>query len=130
MGLISRVSSRTYRLSNVLVSKTEMGVDRKVIQPGSGACPPNGSKVQVHYVGTLTNGKEFDSSRKRGRPFEFVIGQGQVIKGWDHGVAQMQVGEKSLLTCSPDFAYGDRGFPGLIPAGSTLVFEVELLGFK
>lgn len=82
------------------------------------------------YVGTLTNGNKFDSSRDRGRPFQFKLGQGQVIRGWDEGVAQMSIGEKATLTCSPDYAYGARGFPPVIPPNSTLVFEVELLGFQ
>merc|ERR1712066_26508 len=127
MGLISRVSSRTYR--KIRASK-KMGVEIKVITPGNGQSPMPGNKVQVHYVGTLTNGNKFDSSRDRGKPFEFKLGQGQVIRGWDEGVAQMSLGEKSLLTCTPDYAYGARGFPPVIPPNSTLVFEVELLGFQ
>ncbi len=67
------------------------------------------------YVGTLTNGKKFDSSKDRGKPFKFKIGKGQVIRGWDEGVAQMSVGERAKLTCSPDYAYGDRGHPGVYP---------------
>jgi len=108
-----------------------MGVDIETIKAGDGAnFPPKGSKVQVHYTGTLTNGNKFDSSRDRGKPFEFVLGQGQVIKGWDEGVAQMSRGQRAKLTCSADYAYGSRGFPGLIPPNSTLVFDVELLGWK
>jgi len=107
-----------------------MGVTREVINAGSGASPTPGSKVSVHYVGTLLDGSKFDSSRDRGKPFQFNIGKGQVIKGWDEGVAQMQIGEKSILTCTPDYAYGARGFPPVIPPNSTLKFEVELLGFQ
>merc|ERR1739848_479287 len=108
-----------------------MPVERKVITPGKeGQKPRPGQAVQVHYVGTLTNGNKFDSSRDRGEPFVFKLGQGQVIRGWDEGVAQMDLGEKCTLTCSPDYAYGPRGFPPVIPANSTLVFEVELLGFQ
>lgn len=104
----------------------------------------------MHYVGTLTNGKKFDSSRDRGKPFTTTIGVGQVIRGWDEGtyiikaregkkskgsrchqlnlgVPKMSLGEVARLTCSPDYAYGNRGFDGLIPPNSTLVFEVELL---
>ncbi|KAK7944583.1 hypothetical protein WMY93_000311 [Mugilogobius chulae] len=105
-----------------------MGVQKDVMRPGDGRTfPKHGTKVCVHYVGTLTNGEKFDSSRDRGRPFEFVIGKGEVIKGWDEGVAQMSLGEMSRLTCTPDYAYGARGYPPVIPPNATLVFEVELL---
>uniref|UniRef100_A0AAZ1XQE5 peptidylprolyl isomerase n=1 Tax=Oreochromis aureus TaxID=47969 RepID=A0AAZ1XQE5_OREAU len=89
--------------------------------------PQKGSMVSVHYVGTLTNGKKFDSSRDRGSPFQFKLGAGEVIRGWDEGVAQMSLGQVAKLTCSPDYAYGSRGYPPIIPANSTLIFEVELL---
>jgi FKBP-type peptidyl-prolyl cis-trans isomerase len=108
-----------------------MSFEVKVLQPGNGQKPQPGNKVSVHYVGTLTNGKKFDSSRDRGKPFEFVLGKGQVIKGWDQGVAQMTIGEKAILTCPPAYAYGNQEVGGgLIPANSTLLFEVELLSFK
>jgi len=107
-----------------------MGVQVDTMKEGNGQIPKAGSRVQVHYTGTLTDGTKFDSSRDRGKPFEFVLGQGQVIKGWDEGVAQMSIGQRAKLTCSPDYAYGSRGFPGLIPANSTLIFDVELLGFQ
>jgi len=93
--------------------------------------PPPGSKVKVHYVGTLaSDGSKFDSSRDRGTEFEFVIGQGQVIKGWDVGVASMHKGEKAILTCTPAYAYGARGSPPKIPAEATLNFEVELFSWS
>ena len=82
------------------------------------------------FAGTLTNGNKFDSSRDRGKPFEFKIGQGNVIKGWDEGVAQMSKGQRAKLTCSPDYAYGARGFPPVIPANSVLIFDVELIDMK
>jgi len=105
-----------------------MGVDVEIIRPGDGKTfPKKGQTVSVHYVGTLTNGKKFDSSRDRGEPFKFKLGVGQVIRGWDEGVAQMSVGELSKLTCTPDFAYGAKGYPPVIPADSTLIFEVELI---
>ncbi|XP_037643990.1 peptidyl-prolyl cis-trans isomerase Fkbp12-like [Sebastes umbrosus] len=105
-----------------------MGVDVEIINPGDGTTyPKKGQYVNVHYVGTLTNGKQFDSSRDRGDPFKFCLGKGEVIKAWDEGVAKMSLGEKSRLTCSPDYAYGSRGFPPVIPGDSTLIFEVELL---
>jgi FK506-binding protein 1 len=106
-----------------------MGVEIETTQDGDGATfPQPGQTVTVHYTGTLTDGTKFDSSRDRGQPFEFVIGKGQVIKGWDEGVAQLSVGQRANLTCSPDYAYGDRGYPGIIPPASTLVFDVELIG--
>jgi peptidylprolyl isomerase len=97
---------------------------------GKGVSPHQGQTVVVHYTGWLTNGKKFDSSVDRGQPFEFVLGQGQVIKGWDEGVASMKVGGKRKLTIPPELGYGSRGFPGAIPPNSILVFEVELLGVK
>lgn len=108
-----------------------MGVQVEEYQPGDGATfPKQGQTVQVHYTGTLTNGKKFDSSRDRGKPFQFKIGEGQVIKGWDEGVAKMSVGSKAKLTCSPDYAYGERGYPGVIPPSATLIFDVELIGIN
>ncbi|XP_040911807.1 peptidyl-prolyl cis-trans isomerase FKBP1A-like [Toxotes jaculatrix] len=105
-----------------------MGVQVDTIRPGDGATfPQRGRTVTVHYVGTLTNGKKFDSSRDRGEPFQFKLGAGEVIRGWDEGVAQMSLGQVARLTCTPDFAYGSRGYPPIIPANATLVFEVELL---
>ncbi|CAI5640767.1 FK506-binding protein 1-like [Oreochromis aureus] len=105
-----------------------MGVDVETLRPGDGKTfPQKGSMVSVHYVGTLTNGKKFDSSRDRGSPFQFKLGAGEVIRGWDEGVAQMSLGQVAKLTCSPDYAYGSRGYPPIIPANSTLIFEVELL---
>ncbi|KAM4557188.1 peptidyl-prolyl cis-trans isomerase FKBP1A-like [Fundulus diaphanus] len=105
-----------------------MGVEVETIRPGDGKTfPLRGKTVSVHYVGTLTNGKKFDSSRDRGEPFMFKLGAGEVIRGWDEGVAQMSLGQLAKLTCSPDYAYGSKGYPPIIPANSTLVFEVELL---
>jgi FKBP-type peptidyl-prolyl cis-trans isomerase len=98
------------------------------LRPGTGAECKAGDNVTVHYVGTLTNGEKFDSSRDRGKGFSFQLGAGRVIKGWDQGVAGMRIGQMRKLTIPPDLAYGDRGFPPVIPPGSTLVFEVELLG--
>jgi FKBP-type peptidyl-prolyl cis-trans isomerase len=94
---------------------------------GTGVEAVTGKQVTVHYVGTLTDGSKFDSSRDRGKGFSFRLGGGQVIKGWDQGVAGMKVGGLRRLTIPSDLAYGDRGFPPVIPPRATLVFEVELL---
>ena len=94
---------------------------------GKGEAAKAGDKVKVHYTGTLTNGTEFDSSRTRNQPFEFVLGQGRVIKGWDQGVAGMKVGGKRKLTIPPSLGYGARGAGGKIPPNSTLLFDVELV---
>jgi FKBP-type peptidyl-prolyl cis-trans isomerase FkpA len=94
---------------------------------GNGPTPKKGDTVSVHYTGWLTNGVKFDSSVDRKEPFEFVLGTGQVIAGWDKGVATMQTGDKVKLTIPPELAYGASGYPGAIPPNATLIFEVELL---
>ncbi|PYV03363.1 MAG: peptidylprolyl isomerase [Acidobacteria bacterium] len=93
---------------------------------GKGPAPKDGDTVLVHYTGRFTNGKIFDTSRGK-QPFQFVLGQGQVIKGWDEGVASMHVGGKRKLIVPPALAYGTQGYPNVIPPNSTLVFQVELL---
>ena len=97
------------------------------IQVGSGPAAKAGDHVSVHYTGTLTDGTKFDSSVDRGQPFDFPLGGGRVIKGWDVGVAGMQVGGKRKLTIPPDEGYGTRGAGGVIPPNATLIFDVELL---
>jgi FKBP-type peptidyl-prolyl cis-trans isomerase len=97
---------------------------------GTGASPAPGQIAVVHYTGWLTDGKKFDSSVDRGQPFQFPLGQGRVIRGWDEGVATMKVGGKRKLTIPPDLGYGAHGAGGDIPPNATLVFEVELLAIK
>jgi FKBP-type peptidyl-prolyl cis-trans isomerase len=107
--------------------KTSSGLEMEDVKQGAGATAVAGKTVTVHYVGTLTNGNKFDSSRDRGEGFSFLLGAGQVIRGWDEGVAGMQVGGVRKLTIPPALGYGARGFPPVIPPNSTLQFEVELL---
>ena len=97
---------------------------------GTGAEATSGKTVSVHYTGWLTDGKKFDSSKDRGKTFDFRLGAGQVIRGWDEGFAGMKVGGKRKLTIPPEMGYGKQGASGVIPPNATLVFEVELLGVK
>ena len=108
-----------------------MGVEIEELKAGDGrSIPQKGQKVTVHYDGYLTTGQKFDSSRDRGTPFEFKLGVGEVIRGWDEGVARMSRGQKVRLTISPDYGYGARGAGGVIPPNATLIFEVELISFR
>ncbi len=100
------------------------------ITVGDGDTAEAGHNVSVHYTGWLTDGTKFDSSVDRGRPFQFELGAGRVIKGWDQGVAGMKIGGKRKLTIPPELGYGSRGAGAVIPANATLVFEVELLGLS
>lgn len=102
----------------------------EMIASGGGLSPKHGDTVTVHYTGWLTDGTKFDSSVDRDKPFAFVLGTGQVIQGWDKGVATMRVGDKARLTIPPELAYGQEGYPGAIPPNATLVFEVELLSIS
>jgi len=103
---------------------------KEILTEGSGECPQTGQRCSMHYVGTLLNGTKFDSSRDKNRPFEFGLGNGEVIKGWDEAVATMKLGERAMLTIGPEWAYGKRGAGGVIPANATLKFDVELLAFS
>ena len=108
--------------------KTESGMVYRSLKDGTGASPKETDIVSVHYKGTFPDGKEFDSSIKRGQPTEFPLNR--VIKCWTEGVQKMKVGGKAKLTCPPNIAYGEKGAGGVIPPNATLVFEVELLGIK
>lgn len=106
---------------------TASGLRFEDVTVGTGAAPTSGKRVTVHYTGTLTNGSKFDSSRDRNSPFSFVIGVGQVIKGWDEGVLSMKVGGRRTLHIPASLGYGARGYPPVIPPSAELVFDVELL---
>jgi FKBP-type peptidyl-prolyl cis-trans isomerase len=107
-----------------------MDLKKEVLHEGSDPEARAGDTVEVHYTGTLLDGSKFDSSLDRGRPFSFPLGAGMVIKGWDMGVVGMKVGEKVRLTIPASMGYGERGYPPVIPANATLIFEVELLGIN
>ncbi|MGH7527525.1 MAG: FKBP-type peptidyl-prolyl cis-trans isomerase [Gemmatimonadales bacterium] len=109
------------------MTRTSTGLRYQDVAPGSGAEAAAGQTAVVHYTGWLPNGTEFDSSRRAGQPFSFTIGAGQVISGWDEGVAGMKVGGRRKLLLPPDLAYGPGGAPPVIPPNATLVFDVELL---
>lgn len=109
-------------------SMTSLQMTDEVVGTGAEAVP--GKIAVVHYTGTLVDGTKFDSSLDRGTPFEFTLGAGQVIRGWDEGVRGMKVGGTRILTIPPELGYGQGGVPGVIPANATLVFKVELLGVK
>ncbi|KAI9350672.1 Peptidylprolyl isomerase [Obelidium mucronatum] len=107
------------------------GVTKQILKKGDGIhFPVTGNTVLMHYTGTLADRTKFDSSVDRNQPFETRIGVGQVIKGWDEGVPTMSLGEKAVLVIEADWAYGDRGYPPIIPPKSQLIFEVELLKIK
>jgi FKBP-type peptidyl-prolyl cis-trans isomerase len=122
------VDSDGPEVDDMRMNVTELQIED--IRVGDGAEAKAGKQVSVHYVGTLTDGKKFDSSRDRGRPFSFGLGAGQVIAGWDQGVAGMKVGGLRKLTIPPHLGYGAQGAGGVIGPNATLVFEVELLGVR
>lgn len=109
---------------------TESGLKYIIVKEGKGKKAEVGKAVEVHYTGWLTDGKKFDSSRDRGEPIEFTLGEGQVIKGWDEGIALMRVGGKMRLIIPPELAYGSRAVGDIIPANSTLIFDVELMSVR
>ena len=108
----------------------KQGLKKKLVKEGEGwENPETGDEVEVHYTGTLLDGTKFDSSRDRGTPFKFALGQGQVIKGWDEGIKTMKKGENAIFTIPPELAYGESGSPPTIPPNATLRFGVELLSW-
>ena len=109
---------------------TASGLQLQDLEVGYGPEARAGDVASMHYIGWLEDGTKFDSSLDRGRPFEFTLGAGEVIKGWDEGVAGMKVGGKRTLTIPPELGYGTRGFGDIIPPNATLIFEVELLAIN
>lgn len=138
LGLLLTLIVLTYKGNSVeaTMSKqnlitTKSGLQYEDLIVGNGAeCKASGHTVVVHYTGMLTNGQKFDSSEDRGEPFEFEIGRGMVIQGWEEGLVGMKVGGERKLIIPPELGYGSRGFPGLIPENSTLVFNVKLLAVE
>ncbi len=123
-------SSKEAEVNDPELTTTKSGLKYKDLTAGSGATAVKGKVARVHYTGWLVDGSKFDSSLDRNEPFEFKVGEGRVIKGWDEGVAGMKVGGKRRLVIPPDLGYGSRGAGGAIPPDATLVFEVELLEVK
>lgn len=130
LNVIERIIPKAFDIEGKEVKKTESGLQYIMVQEGVGDFPVVGDQVFVHYTGYLEDGKIFDSSVERGQPLPFPLGQGRVIKGWDEGVALLKKGGKARLIIPPELAYGERGYPGLIPENATLTFDVELMGIK
>lgn len=127
--LTSQADNQAQTAESMQNISTTQGLEIYQLQPGSGAEATAGQTVTAHYVGTLTDGTKFDSSLDRGQPFSFTLGAGQVIRGWDIGIEGMKVGEVRRLVIAPELGYGSQAI-GPIPANSTLVFEVQLLGVE
>jgi peptidylprolyl isomerase len=130
ISLASAPLKAVFAASEAKTVKTTSGLQYVDIKEGQGQIPQAGQTVTVHYTGTLEDGTKFDSSRDRGEPFEFALGQGQVIKGWDEGLSTMKVGGRRTLTIPSELGYGSQGAGASIPPNATLNFDVELLGVK
>jgi FKBP-type peptidyl-prolyl cis-trans isomerase len=128
--LIAEKTMQDANKNDANVVTTPSGLKYIDIKEGTGATPKSGQTVEVHYTGTLENGKKFDSSRDRNQPFQFKLGAGQVIKGWDEGLSTMKEGGVRQLIIPPELGYGSRGAGGVIPPNATLIFDVELLKIK
>ena len=128
IGAMKQDAAIDLKLNNQKMNK--QGVEIEILKDGTGAIAKKGDTVSVHYVGVLENGTKFDSSVDRGTPFEFSLGAGRVIPGWDIGVEGMKVGEVRKLTVPSELAYGSGGAGNAIPPNATLIFEVQLLGIK
>ena len=124
------ITSSNTRIQEGKTMKTASGLEYTELVAGTGAAPKAGDIVSVNYTGTLTNGVVFDSSYKRNQPFQFPLGQGQVIPGWDEGIGLMKIGGKARLTIPPNLGYGAGGAGGVIPPNATLIFDVELMDVK
>jgi FKBP-type peptidyl-prolyl cis-trans isomerase len=124
---ITPVATPAVKKSKIKWITTPSGLQYQILKHGTGAIAEVGQTVTVNYTGWLTDGTKFDSSVDRNQPFQFALGAGQVIKGWDEGVAGMRVGEKRKLMIPPDIGYGANGAGGVIPPNATLIFDVELL---
>lgn len=123
-------SYQEYSLRQLQEKAAPSNLKLEITSEGEGTLCPKGARVLVHYTGKLTDGTEFDSSHDRGKPLDFTVGVGQVIRGWDEAITQLKKGQKAVLTCPPELAYGAKGVPGVIPANATLIFDIELVDFK
>ena len=130
LGILVSPLTQDATMSEANATTTASGLKYEDVKVGTGETATAGRTVSVHYTGWLTDGNKFDSSKDRGKPFEFPLGGGRVIKGWDEGVQGMKVGGVRKLTIPASLGYGSRGAGGVIPPDATLVFEVELLGVR
>jgi peptidylprolyl isomerase len=134
LAMVPTLAWSQEKIDPAAMTKTASGLRYQDLKVGTGAAPARGQTCVMHYTGWLWEGGQkggkFDSSVDRGQPFDFPLGEGQVIKGWDEGVASMKIGGKRLLLIPPHLGYGERGAGGVIPPNATLLFEVDLLGVR